>query len=1639
MNSIPVVSAETFVESEFEERYIYYAQKFGYAGLELETRTPLNEDYFINKANPMITRKFIVQLPHPTQAGQTVDVDREETKPLKEWDPERYKNKVAMADKQYANHERNRQELCNDLMLHLDKSLRAAVTQHPDYKRAKLNNDVIGLWDIVIDSATGKGAHSIYVSMMKFINLRMVGQNSTDYTEYSKKYNDVVADIQRMGNADFILQSLFNAKFVEGLNTTTFADQIKTIMGSVTWPDYRVLHGELMRYVNARKGMQDSLLKKDNPDGIQINAGKINEFKGTCFNCGAYPAGHRAADCPKPKHQCSICGNRGHLDEYCRDNPNKYRPVGRSTNSDRKFPARPAVYRNPQTKFTRTDRKRVNLIKAKRITAEEDENDNDGEDSRFEDEIYNDLDEDDYHEEFYMHSGRNVIEIDDEDKEDEFEEEFQVNRTSQKNSATLFAVDSGCIGGGHVVRDANLLTGLRKANISVQGYDGKTTTVDSVGHIPGIGKAVVVETAPNNLLNLRKLCKDIQGNFKGDHDHMEIFDKNGNLFAEAKDHGDGFLSVEYKPTSPDLINAGTVRNVSAEHFTAEEHTRATEAYALCGKLGHPGFKGLQKSLDEGAYPQTHLTSQDVRNAKTIFGPCLACLEGKMKKPKEISSKTPPATKIGERIYVDLIPYDCKRVAAVGGFVGSVFAVDEKSGYVIICGIKTKSEVLDALQTITTVFNSHRHQVGQIVSDDESSFTAHIVALSKWGIKLTSTPAGQHNKRVERYIQTFKKRRESILASLAYRLPEGKLEHELALATVRGMNSSCNTASGSRSPYELFTGKKAAIPKHVFGQPGICYNPNPVKKGAHGQWCIFLGHRDNEHYHNMRVFVPTTGTVCSRMRFEPTNTYPAEWGFLPRLQPSTTPRGRPTSQPLPPLPPPQPERSWQRMANAPADANTIIQTGTPLPAPDAAILDASTSSPVLPHLPYLNAVLSAPPQHSEGAPPRLPAPTSVSLSSRQEGDHPVTGISAVTPPQQPPPAPPSPDPIPPPSVSALPLPSSTPSDTRPPAQPKTPTRSKARGKPPEGEPVLAAPPREYNVDRPRRQAALNKDYASLHSGRHKANAVSVRTMNPTLTVYRLSLTRALTDAIRIKDTLNAARKEITHLFETLEALRPVNASALSKEEKGCIINGHLFFKDQYLADGSFKGRKARLVMNGNEEHPNNMDETRSPTVNPISLFSSLAVSANSLETTHHAYDVVSAFPTTAMPKNKTIIVRIRKGKLVDIFLQTYPELKKNIEQDGCLYFRLTKFLYGLAEAARAFYDRMSQVLKEIGFKKSEVDEGLFTMDFHHNGTISKHIVCVHVDDIFSISPSPLSTRKLENGLRKYFEIKEQHGSSISYLGMLILKDTRTGHVQVNQSGFIKELLEKFKHEVAGKTATTPSPAEFSRPKNTVEEYKDKSRYLSIVMSLMYLARLTRPDILMSVAYLATKSQNPDISDYKNICQVLRYISATKTMALNFQRSTLEVKLAADASHILHHDGRGHSGIVITIGGTAVIVRSTKQRVQARSSTEAEIIAAEECATYIPFLISLCKELSIPLSTPLTLGQDNKSAICSMQQGGQFNRTKHMLARIAYLKSMIDSGFLSMTYIPTGNMVADIMTKPLSSKLHARHRTTLGLFS
>jgi hypothetical protein len=201
-----------------------------------------------------------------------------------------------------------------------------------------------------------------------------------------------------------------------------------------------------------------------------------------------------------------------------------------------------------------------------------------------------------------------------------------------------------------------------------------------------------------------------------------------------------------------------------------------------------------------------------------------------------------------------------------------------------------------------------------------------------------------------------------------------------------------------------------------------------------------------------------------------------------------------------------------------------------------------------------------------------------------------------------------------------------------------------------------------------------------------------------------------------------------------------------------------------------------------------------------------------------------------------------------------------------------------------------------------------------------------------------------------------------------------------------------------------------------------------MSLMYLARFTRADILMPVSYLATRSSNPTVEDFSKVMRILRYLSGTANFGITFKSTDdLRLRIYADASHALHLDGHGHAGFVFTLGSAPIYCRSVKIHSITRSSSESELVSLEESTTFVIWLRALLVELRGNISAvtdPTEVFQDNKSTIIMAVQGGSFQRSKHLVCKESFVRERILNQEVKLSYLPTGSMPADMLTKPLA---------------
>jgi hypothetical protein len=193
----------------------------------------------------------------------------------------------------------------------------------------------------------------------------------------------------------------------------------------------------------------------------------------------------------------------------------------------------------------------------------------------------------------------------------------------------------------------------------------------------------------------------------------------------------------------------------------------------------------------------------------------------------------------------------------------------------------------------------------------------------------------------------------------------------------------------------------------------------------------------------------------------------------------------------------------------------------------------------------------------------------------------------------------------------------------------------------------------------------------------------------------------------------------------------------------------------------------------------------------------------------------------------------------------------------------------------------------------------------------------------------------------------------------------------------------------------------------------------------------------VGFLSTRVKSPTKQDQSKLDRVLRYLNLTRSLPMNLRcdDGPLSISVFVDASYGVHDDMKSHSGGLITFGQGPVFVKSVKQKMNTKSSMEAEIVAVENVFPQALWLLEFCRGLGYEVG-PAKLLQDNKSAIILHEKGySSSEKSRHIAIKFFFVKDCIERGDAVVTYVSTENMIADVLTKPLQGQLFRLQRARL----
>ncbi len=140
-----------------------------------------------------------------------------------------------------------------------------------------------------------------------------------------------------------------------------------------------------------------------------------------------------------------------------------------------------------------------------------------------------------------------------------------------------------------------------------------------------------------------------------------------------------------------------------------------------------------------------------------------------------------------------------------------------------------------------------------------------------------------------------------------------------------------------------------------------------------------------------------------------------------------------------------------------------------------------------------------------------------------------------------------------------------------------------------------------------------------------------------------------------------------------------------------------------------------------------------------------------------------------------------------------------------------------------------------------------------------------------------------------------------------------------------------------------------------------------------------------------------------------------------------------------DDRRSIGVyVLKVGDGAVSWKSKKQTCVALSSTEAEYVALCQVSKEAEWMLDFLKGLGILMDSAMVVHVDNQGAIALAKNPVFHDHSKHIGIQYHYTRLLVKSGLLDLQYLPTKEMLADILTKPLPCMQHQYLAHGIGVF-
>ena len=515
-------------------------------------------------------------------------------------------------------------------------------------------------------------------------------------------------------------------------------------------------------------------------------------------------------------------------------------------------------------------------------------------------------------------------------------------------------------------------------------------------------------------------------------------------------------------------------------------------------------------------------------------------------------------------------------------------------------------------------------------------------------------------------------------------------------------------------------------------------------------------------------------------------------------------------------------------------------------------------------------------------------------------------------------------------------------------------------------------------------------------------------------------------IKAKD---AAYKEMKQIDKRM-VFEPIRIESLTEEEKKRAMESLIFLSEK--RDGTIK---SRYCANGSTQRSYiPKEQAASPTAGTDSVLITSVIEAKQGRDVM-TLDIPNAFPQASIPdENEKVIMKIR-GRLIDMLLEIdfekYSPFVYENEKERILYVVLKKALYGMLMASILYYKKFKKDIEGIGYKLNPYDMCVANKIVNEK----QHTLTWHVDDIKAshldskVNDEFAAWAEQTYGSEELGHVKVHRGKRHDYLGM-ILDYSLAGKLQVDMKYYIDKMIEEYPYPITPASSPWNDNLFKINEESTPLDKRDSEIFHSTVMKGMFLVKRGRPDAETAFSFLSSRVNYSTEQDKKKLEKCMGYLLHSRDDILTLEADDKQnLYWYIDASFAVHPDMKSHTGAIFTLGKGSIISSSTKQKVNSRSTTEAELIAVDDKVSKIVWSKKFLEHQGFKVNLNI-IYQDNTSTIKLMNNGklSSGKRTRHFDIRLFYINDLIGRGECIVKYCPTEEMIADYMSKPLTGKAY-----------